>query len=63
MVADTLHQQESQSPRSKTINFYICLPTLIFSRSLFVLFEFTSFRPIRTIAGPGGVIGPLPMAK
>ena len=30
---------------------------------LFVLFEFRSFRCVRTIAGPGGVIGPLPSAK
>ena len=27
---------------------------------LFVLLEFRSFRSIQTIAGPGGVIGPLP---
>ena len=27
---------------------------------VFVLFEFRSFRSVRTIAGPGGVIGPLP---
>ena len=29
----------------------------------FVLFEFRSFRSVRTIAGPGGVIGPLPRPK
>ena len=29
----------------------------------FVLFEFRSFRSVRTIAGPGGVSGPLPTPK
>ena len=29
----------------------------------FVLVEFRSLRPIRTIAGPGGIIGPLPRPK
>ena len=30
---------------------------------MLVLFEFRSFLSIRTIAGPGGVIEPLPKAK
>ena len=36
---------------SVTNHYWVCL---------FVLFEFRSFRPVRTIAGRGGVIGPLP---
>ena len=30
---------------------------------VFVLFQFSSFRSIRTVAGPGGVIGSLPRLK